>query len=74
MVVFEGKAFNEKKVVTMELVTGGRKETQLRLDLDNNNSIFWHYDTPETAISKMTAITQLINERENEILKIQYNS
>lgn len=74
MVVFEGKAFNEKKAVAMELVTVGRKETQLRLDLDNDKSIFWHYDTPETATSKMIAITQLINERENEILKIRYNS
>lgn len=74
MVVYDGKAFNEKKVITMKLVPVGTKATQLRLSLDNDQSIFWHCDTPETAISKMIAITQLINERENEILKLQHNS
>ena len=74
MVVYDGKAFNEKKVITMKLIPVGNKATELRLDLDNGQAIFWHCSTPETAISKMIAITQLINERENEILKLQYNS
>lgn len=70
MVIFEGKAFNEKLATRMEIVEVG-KRAELRLDLGQERSIFWHYTSPETAISKMNDIVILINERENEILKLK---
>lgn len=68
MVTFEGKAFDEKKVVTIEMLFEAK---EIRMDLTNDIALFWHYSTEKKGLSMMTEIVNRINERENEILKIK---
>ena len=77
MVVFEEQAFDEKKVSTIVYVEdcGWSEKVKDRyniiMTLTDGNRLFWKRLFPETAISKINQITQLINNRENEILKLQ---
>ena len=80
MVVFEGKAFDEKRVVTIASgectlwSTGVKDRYFVMITFDNGQSLSWDRYLPETAISKVNEITALINKREEEILKLQYHS
>lgn len=80
MIVFEGKAFDEKRVVT---VTSGESTTWSKgvkdryfvmITFENGQTMSWNRYLPETVISKVNEIAALINKREEEILKLQYHS
>ncbi len=66
MVVFEGKAFDEKKVVTIET----NSCNEVRLEMTGDIQLFWHYKTQKEAISKVNEIAALINIREEQLLKL----
>lgn len=76
MVVFEEKAFNEKKVVSIETrenttwSRGVKDRYNIIIKFDNGEIITWDRYLPETAISKINEITALINQREEELLKL----
>lgn len=76
MVVFEGKAFDEKKVISIETgesttwSKGVKDRYYIIMKFDNGESITWDRYLPETTISKVNAITALINEREEKLLKL----
>ena len=80
MVVFEGQAFDEKKVSTIMSKEDNTWSHNIKdrytiiMTFTDGNHLFWRRLLPETAISKINQITQLINERENEILKLQYKA
>lgn len=66
MVVFEGKAFDEKKVITIEI----NSCYQIKLQMTENTTLFWHCKNNNEAILKVNEITTLINQREEELLKL----
>lgn len=76
MVVFEGKAFDEKKVISIETgenttwSRGVKDRYYIIMKFDNGESIIWDRYLPETAISKVNKIATLINNREEELLKL----
>lgn len=76
MVVFEGKAFDEKKVISIETDENTswsrsvKDRYNIKMKFDNGEIITWDRYLPETAISKVNEITALINEREEKLLKI----
>ena len=78
MVVFEGKAFDEKKVSTISYVKndywdfqGVEDKYEIIMNLTDDHRLVWARLRLETAISNINRITQLINDRENEILKLK---
>lgn len=80
MVAFEGQAFDEKKVSTIIFVeekgwsASVKDRYYITMTLTDGNHLFWKRLLPETAIAKINQIVQLINDRENEILKLQYKA
>lgn len=80
MVVFEGQAFDEKKVSTIIFEEDKGWSTSVKdryyiiMTFTDGNHLFWRRLLPETAITKINQIVQLINNRENEILKLQYKA
>lgn len=71
MVVFEGKAFNEKKIVrfspSSNIIYAYFEDSPSPVNM-------WRYKTEAEGISKVNEIAALINKREEEILKLQYHS
>ena len=76
MVVFEGKAFDEKQVIS---ITSGESTTWSKgvkdryfvmINFQNGTSLTWDRYLPETVISKVSEIATLINNREEELLKL----
>lgn len=80
MVAFEGQAFDEKKVSTIVFVedkswsANVKNRYNITMTLTDGNHLFWKRLLPETAITKINQIAQLINDRENEILKLQHKA
>ena len=76
MIIFEGKAFDEKRVISIETgedttwSKGVKDRYCIIMKFDNGNSITWDRYLPGTVISKVNAITELINEREEKLLKL----
>ena len=70
MIVFEGKAFDEKRVITMEIDNYHR----VILSLSGQERLMWPYKNDDTAISKISEITTLINEREEQLLKLTHST
>lgn len=83
MIVFEGRAFDEKNIWyinTLETNERVGKEYQpvtklcihmnIKNPLNGNEIIDIIFKNHETAISKINEITQLINKREEELLKL----
>lgn len=76
MVVFEGKAFDEKKVISIETgenttwSRGVKDRYYIIMKFDNGESITWDRYLPKTAISKVNEIATVINNREEELLKL----
>jgi len=66
MIVFEGQAFNEKKIVRIS-----RSGNTIYAYFDGSPSPInmWHYKTEAEGISKVNEITTLINQREEKLLK-----
>lgn len=69
MIIFEGKAFDEKKVITIEIDNYHR----VVLSLSEKECLVWPYKNDDTAISKISEITTLINEREEQLLKLTHS-
>lgn len=67
MVVFEGKAFNEKKVVRISL---SGNTIYVYFDNERTPVSMWKYKTETDGISKVNEITALINQREEKLLKL----
>ena len=81
MVVFEGQAFDEKKVSTISYVEndywdykGVEDKYELILTLTDDHTLVWPRLRLETVFSNINQIAQLINNRENEILKLRYKA
>ena len=78
MIVFEGQAFDEKKVSTIIFSEDNSWSASVKdryniiMTLTDGNRLFWRRLNPKTAITKINQIAQLINNRENEILKLQH--
>lgn len=79
MVVFEGKAFDEKRVVS---ITSGESTSWSRgvkdryyvmITFDNDHSMTWDRYYPQTVKSKVEELAALINKREEELLKLASN-
>lgn len=69
MIIFEGKAFDEKRVITIEIDNYHR----VILSLSEKEHLVWPYKNDDTAISKISEITTLINEREEQLLKLTHS-
>lgn len=69
MIIFEGKAFDEKKVIAIEIDSYHR----VILSLSEKEHLSWSYKNDDTAISKISEITTLINEREEQLLKLTHS-
>lgn len=80
MVIFEGQAFDEKKVSTIIFAEDNSWSASVKdryniiMTLTDGNRLFWKRLFPETAITKIKQIVQLINDREDEILKLRYKA
>ena len=76
MVVFEGKAFDEKRVISIETKESPMWSKSVKdrynviIKFDNGETITWNRYLPEIAISKVNEITTLINIREEQLLKL----
>lgn len=70
MVVFEGKAFDEKKVATLEVITS---VAEIKLAMNDGLTLYWHCKSNQEAVSKVNEIACLINKREEELLKLKAN-
>lgn len=79
MVVFEGKAFDEKRVVS---ITSGESTSWSKgvkdryfvmITFDNGHSMIWDRYYPQTIKSKVEELAALINKREEELLKLASN-
>ena len=76
MVVFEGKAFDEKKVVSIESgednswSSSTKDRYYIKMVFTNGDTLYWNRYLPKTAISKIAEITELINIREEKLLKL----
>ena len=80
MVVFEGKAFDEKAVVSIESTAIHHPKTKA-IDtivhvhfrpgtMQNNVTVSFEYLNQDNGISKVNEIATLINNREEELLKL----
>lgn len=78
MVVFEGKAFDEKRVISIDTREGSwsngvKNRYSVIMTFDNETTITWDRYTHDTAISKVSEIAYLMNKREEELLKLKAN-
>lgn len=74
MVVFEGKAFNEKQVTRIIHVRGQNDEIILYLNSYSpqgiQENIRWTFPNTKIVITKINELTTLINQREEALLKL----
>ena len=78
MVIFEGKAFDEKQVQTITAEEGCwspsvKNRYRVVITFNDEHRLIWDRYLPETAISKVNQLVQLVNAREEELLKLKAN-
>ena len=79
MVVFEGKAFDEKRVLSIEShedsswSKGVKDRYSVVMTFDDGKIMTWDRYLPETVTSKVNELVVLINKREEELLKLKAN-
>lgn len=79
MVFFEGKAFDEKRVLMIKSHENSswsksvKDRYEIVMTFDNGEVMTWDRYLPETVISKVNELVALINKREEELLKLKAN-